>query len=90
MLRIIPEVATGETAKIVFMVMTAMIMTKIKTFPNLSGMFCKMYILQCTTLHYVSVLCLGQSISSFKNLVNELLQTLVVLLCWMSKILPYS
>jgi len=35
-----------------------------------------MYVMQCTTLHYISVLCLGQSISYLKNLVNELLQTL--------------
>ena len=57
MLRIIPGVATGETAKIVLMMMMMMtmkimIMTKIKTFPSLSGVFCKMYVLQCTTLHY--------------------------------------
>lgn len=80
MLKIIPGVATGESARIVLVVVTIMIVTKIKTFPNLSVVFCKMYILQCTTLHYVSVLCLGHIISSFKNLVNELLLTLVVLL----------
>jgi len=57
-LRIIPGVATGETTKIVLvvvvmvMVMMMMIMimimiiTKIKTFPSLPGVFCKMYVLR--------------------------------------------
>lgn len=81
MLKIIPGVAMGESPRIMLVVVTIMIVTKIKMFQNLSVVFCKMYILQCTTLHYVSVLCLGHLISSFKNLVNELLQTLIVLLC---------
>jgi len=49
MLRIIAGVVTGETAKNVLVMMMIMILTKIKTFPSLSGVFCKMYILQCTT-----------------------------------------
>jgi hypothetical protein len=46
MLRFICGVATGETARIVLVKMTIIIMTKIKTFPSFSGVFCKMYVLQ--------------------------------------------